>query len=171
LEGVANVMELGSQDFWCPQKNLIRGLFSAFGRPEPDPQLVMTSNASQPARILYEALGISYSCVDVDGRSGTLILDLNFDTAPEEHWNKYGRKMYDKPFCVPFQEIYENMIPDEARSRYSMVIDGEILDGKRVVHDVIATNNNVERRAISLTSIRLIHIPSEVSDESVSNVG
>jgi hypothetical protein len=21
LEGVANVMELGSQDFWCPQKN------------------------------------------------------------------------------------------------------------------------------------------------------
>src|SRR6516165_8705520 len=91
LEGVANVMELGSQDFWCPQKNLIRGLFSAFGRPEPDPQLLMTSNASQkPARILYQALGISYSCVDVDGRSGTLILDLNFDTAPEEHWNKYG---------------------------------------------------------------------------------
>ena len=42
------------------------------------------------------------------------------------------RKMYDKPFCVPFQEIYENMVPDEARSRYSMVIDGEILDGKRV---------------------------------------
>jgi len=236
LEGVANVMELGSQDFWCPQKNLIRGLFSAFGRPEPDPQLLMTSNASQkPARILYQALGISYSCVDVDGRSGTLILDLNFDTAPEEHWNKYGlvtnhgtsehilnqynvfkmmhdftkpggvmihavpftvhlehgffnyqpnffealarynsyetlgiwvgpdwqlasfipwdpilldylvmnsktthllvvvqRKMYDKPFCVPFQEIYENMVPDEARSRYSMVVDGEILDGKRV---------------------------------------
>jgi len=31
LEGVANVMELGSQDFWCPQKNLFRGLFSAFG--------------------------------------------------------------------------------------------------------------------------------------------
>ena len=42
------------------------------------------------------------------------------------------RKMYDQPFCVPFQEIYENMIPDEARSRYSMVVDGEILDGKRV---------------------------------------
>jgi hypothetical protein len=42
------------------------------------------------------------------------------------------RKMYDKPFCVPFQEIYENMVPDEARSRYPMVIDGEIFDGKRV---------------------------------------
>jgi hypothetical protein len=42
------------------------------------------------------------------------------------------RKMYDKPFCVPFQEVYENMVPDEARSRYPMVIDGEIFDGKRV---------------------------------------
>jgi hypothetical protein len=42
------------------------------------------------------------------------------------------RKMYDKEFCVPFQEIYENMVPDEVRSRYSVVIDGEVLDSKRV---------------------------------------
>jgi len=236
LNGVTSVMELGSQDFWCPQKNLIRGLLAAFGRPDPDPELFMTSNASQrPARLLYEALGIAYNCVDVDGRSGTLALDLNFDAAPAEHQNRYElvtnhgtsehilnqynvfkmmhdfakpggvmvhavpftvhlehgffnyqpnffealarynsyetfglwvgpdwqlasfipwdpllldylafnsktthllvvahRKKYDKPFCVPFQEIYENMVPDEARSRYSMVIDGEILDGKRV---------------------------------------
>jgi cell division protein FtsB len=40
--------------------------------------------------------------------------------------------MYDKPFCVPFQEIYEDMVPDEARSRYAMVLDGEVLDSKRV---------------------------------------
>jgi hypothetical protein len=33
---------------------------------------------------------------------------------------------------VPFQEIYESMVPDEVRSRYSMVIDGEVLDSKRV---------------------------------------
>jgi cell division protein FtsB len=236
LDGVTNVMELGSQDFWCPQKNLVKALFAAFGRPEPDPELLTTSNASQqPARLLYEALGIEYNCVDVDGRSGTLVLDLNFDPAPEEHWNKYGlvtnhgtsehimnqlnvfkmmhefakpggaiihavpftvhlehgffnyqpnffealarynsyetlglwvgpdwqlasfipwdpilldylalnsktthllvvahRKMYDKPFCVPFQEIYEGMVPDEVRSRYAMVVDGEVLDGKRV---------------------------------------
>src|SRR5262249_14253509 len=189
----------------------------------------------QPARVLYEGLGISYHCVDVDGRSGTLVLDLNFDGAPEEHWNKYGlvtnhgtsehiinqynlfkmmheftkpggvmihavpftvhlehgffnyqpnffealarynayetlglwvgpdwqlasfipwdpvlldyltmnsktthllvvahRKMHDKPFCVPFQEIYENYVPDEMRTRYAMVVDGEVMDGKRV---------------------------------------
>jgi hypothetical protein len=42
------------------------------------------------------------------------------------------RKMYDKAFCVPFQEIYEDMVPDEVRSRYAMVVDGEVLDSKRV---------------------------------------
>src|SRR5215211_5052834 len=236
LNGVSNVMELGSQDFWCPQKNLVKNLFKAFDKPEPPTELLTTSNTSQqPARLLYEALGITYNCVDVDGRSGTLVLDMNFDTLPEEHWNQYGlvtnhgtsehilnqlnvfkmmhdfarpggvmihavpftvhlehgffnyqpnffealarynsyetlglwvgpdwqlasfipwdpilldylalssktthllvvaqRKMYDKPFCVPFQEVYENMVPDEVRSRYSMVVDGEVLDGKRV---------------------------------------
>jgi hypothetical protein len=42
------------------------------------------------------------------------------------------RKMYEQPFCAPFQEVYENMVPDEARGRYTMVIDGEVMDGKRV---------------------------------------
>jgi hypothetical protein len=236
LDDVKSVMELGSQDFWCPQKNLIKSLFAAFNRPEPDPELLTTSFSNQkPARLLYEGIGMAYNCVDVDGRSGTLVLDLNFDSPPKEHWGKYGlvtnhgtsehilnqynvfkmmhdfakpggvlihavpftvhlehgffnyqpnffealarynsyetlglwvgpdwqlasyipwdpilldylafnsktthllvaahRKMYNKPFCVPFQEIYENMIPDKALSRYSMVIDGELFDGKRV---------------------------------------
>jgi cell division protein FtsB len=236
LDNVTNVMELGSQDFWCPQQNLIKALFRAFGRPEPDPRLLTTSNTQQqPARLLYEGLGISYNCVDVDGRSGTLVLDMNFDKIPETEHNQYGlvtnhgtsehilnqynvfemmhdltrpggvmvhavpftvhlehgffnyqpnffealarynsyetlglwvgpdwqlasfipwdpilldyltinsktthllvvaqRKMFDKGFCVPFQEIYENYVPDEARTRYEMVIDGEVLDGKRV---------------------------------------
>jgi len=42
------------------------------------------------------------------------------------------RKMYDNEFCVPFQEQYEPMVPDEARARYAMVVDGEVMDGKRV---------------------------------------
>ena len=42
------------------------------------------------------------------------------------------RKMYDREFCVPFQEIYEGMVPDDVRSRYGMVVDGEVLDGRRV---------------------------------------
>src|ERR1700730_12088147 len=236
LEGITEVMELGSQDFWCPQKNLVTALGKAFGRDKIDPVLLNTTNASQqPARLLYEVLGIKYGCVDVDGRVGSVVMDLNFDAVPAAHKGKYGlvtnfgtsehilnqynvfkamhefarpgsvfvhavpftvhlehgffnyqpnffvamarynsyetlgvwvgpdwqlaslipwdpilldyltmnsktthrlvvvqRKMYDKEFCVPFQEIYENMVPDEVRSRYAMVIDGEVLDSKRV---------------------------------------
>ena len=91
FDGITNVMELGSQDFWCPQQNLIKALFKAFGRPEPESHLLSTSNTQQqPARLLYEALGITYNCVDVDGRTGTLVLDMNFDKVPEDEHNKYG---------------------------------------------------------------------------------
>lgn len=212
LDGITEVMELGSQDFWCPQNNLVTGLLKAFGQ-----------RADQ------------YHCVDIDGRVGSLVMDLNFDSIPDEQKGKYDlitnhgtsehifnqynvfktihefarvggvfvhavpftvhlehgffnyqpnlfdalarynsyetlgvwvgpdwqlasfipwdptlldylalssktthllvvvqRKMYDRDFVVPFQEIYEDMVPDNARSRYSMVIDGEVLDGKRV---------------------------------------
>jgi hypothetical protein len=236
LDGITEVMELGSQDFWCPQKNLVTALVKAFEKTVDDPALLNTSNASQkPARLLYEALGIKYDCVDVDGRVGSVVLDLNFDPVPEDQKGRYGlvtnhgtsehilnqynvfkamhdfarpggvfvhavpftvhlehgffnyqpnffealarynsyetlgiwvgpdwqlasfvpwdpalldfltlnaktthllvvaqRKMYDREFCVPFQEIYEDMVPDEVRSRYAMVIDGEVMDSKRV---------------------------------------
>ena len=235
LEGITEVMELGSQDFWCPQKNLMAGLLKAFGRTA-DSALLDTNNANQkPARLLYEGLGMNYHCVDVDGRLGSLVMDLNFDTVPDKHKGRYDlvtnhgtsehilnqfnvfktmhdfastgaifvhavpftvhlehgffnyqpnffdalarynsyetlgvwigpdwqlasfipwdpmlldhlvlssktthllvvvqKKMYDRGFCVPFQEIYEGMMPDEVRSRYAMVVDGEVLDGKRV---------------------------------------
>jgi hypothetical protein len=235
LEGIAEVMELGSQDFWCPQKHLLTGLLNAFGRTA-DPALLDTTNVNQKsARLLYEALGLKYHCVDVDGRVGSLVMDLNFDAIPDDHKGKYDlitnhgtsehilnqynvfktmhdfartgaifvhavpftvhlehgffnyqpnffdalarynsyetlgiwigpdwqlasfipwdptlldylvlssktthllvvaqRKMYDREFCVPFQEIYEDMVPDSVRSRYAMVVDGEVLDGKRV---------------------------------------
>jgi hypothetical protein len=235
FERLTDVMELGSQDFWCPQKNLLTGLVQAFGRGV-DPALLDTSNTSQkPARLLYEALGMKYHCVDVDGRVGSLVMDLNFDSVPDEHKGRYDlitnhgtsehilnqynvfktmhdfarvgslfihavpftvhlehgffnyqpnffdalarynsyetlgiwvgpdwqlasfipwdpmlldylafssktthllvvaqRKMYNREFCVPFQEIYEDMVPDDVRTRYAMVVDGEVLDGKRV---------------------------------------
>jgi hypothetical protein len=83
LEGISEVMELGSQDFWCPQKNLVIALGKAFGRDKVDPVLLNTTNASQqPARLLCEALGIKYGCVDVDGRVGSVVMDLNFDDVP-----------------------------------------------------------------------------------------
>src|SRR6202048_342088 len=91
LEGITEVMELGSQDFWCPQKNLVTALCKGFGRDKVDPVLLNTTNASQqPARLLYEALGIKYGCVDVDGRVGSVVMDLNFDAVPDAHKAKYG---------------------------------------------------------------------------------
>src|SRR5215469_11392970 len=91
LDGITEVMELGSQDFWCPQKNLMTALVKAFGKTVEDPALLNTSIASlRPARLLYEALGIKYGCVDVDGRVGSVVMDLNFDAVPAAHQGKYG---------------------------------------------------------------------------------
>ena len=41
------------------------------------------------------------------------------------------RKTVDKPFGIPFQEMYEGMVPEETLHRYSIVIDGAGLDGYR----------------------------------------
>jgi hypothetical protein len=91
LEGITEVMELGSQDFWCPQKNLMIALCKAFGRDKFDPVLLNTTNPSQQrAQPLYEAIGINYGCVDVDGRVGSVVIDLNFDAVPAAHEGKYG---------------------------------------------------------------------------------
>src|SRR5262249_251101 len=42
------------------------------------------------------------------------------------------QKKYDKPFCVPFQGVYEPMTNEEHLARYAMVVDGELYNGKRV---------------------------------------
>jgi hypothetical protein len=45
-----------------------------------------------------------------------------------------SQKMYDTPFSVPFQGVYEPMTPDEVMQRYNLIVDGEFYDGKRVKH-------------------------------------
>lgn len=111
LEGITNVMELGSQDFWCPQMNLIQALFVAFGRPAPNAEILCTTNANQkPARLLYEALGVNYSCVDVDGRAGTLVLDMNFDAAPDAATASANLKRRGKP-CRCILGVWQRPVP------------------------------------------------------------
>src|SRR5215475_11187310 len=236
FDGITDVMELGAQNVWCPQSELVKALFKAFGKPEPSAEMLNRfANWKGSGLELYTALGFNYRCVDLDSQFNSIPLDLNFDPCPPEHVGKYGfvtnhgtsehilnqynvfkvmhdltkaggfmlhavpftvhlehgffnyqpnffealarynsyetlglwvgpdwqlasfipwdpilldyltlssktthllvavqRKMYDKQFCVPFQEIYEDMVPDEVRSRYAMVIDGEVLDSKRV---------------------------------------
>ena len=45
-----------------------------------------------------------------------------------------SQKMYDTPFSVPFQGVYEPMTPDDVMQRYSLIVDGEFYDGKRAKH-------------------------------------
>jgi hypothetical protein len=41
------------------------------------------------------------------------------------------QRLHAAPFRVPFQGHYETMIPDAAATRYSLVVDGELYDGRR----------------------------------------
>jgi hypothetical protein len=235
FEGIASVMELGAQSVWCPRRKLVQSLFEAFGKPAPaEDMLDRFSNWKGSGRELYEALGFSYQCLDLDPSFGSLRFDLNLDSVPQEHAGRYDfvtnhgtsehlinqyncfkvmhefcrpggmmlhavpftvhlehgffnyqpnffsalarynsyetlgiwvgpdwqlaslipwerglmdhlalnvntthllvalhRKLQDKPFGIPFQEMYEGMVPEETLGRYSIVVDGAGLDGYR----------------------------------------
>jgi hypothetical protein len=90
FDDVKRVVELGSQNVWCPQRHMMRDLFRAFGRDAPSEQLIDDfANWKGAARDLYENLGLEYACIDVDDRFGSLMLDLNFDEVPAQHQDRY----------------------------------------------------------------------------------
>jgi hypothetical protein len=238
FEGVHNVVELGAQAVWCPQTKLTQALFEAFGKgPAPADMLDRFANWKGSGRELYEALGFTYDCMDLDPSFGSLRFDLNLDSVPPTHAGKYefvtnhgtsehllnqyncfkvmhelcatggmmlhavpftvhlehgffnyqpnffsalGRynnyetlgvwvgpdwqlrslipwekglldylkldaktthllvvlqkKLKDRPFGMPFQEIYEDMVPAETLERYSIAIDGAGIGGDRGKH-------------------------------------
>jgi SAM-dependent methyltransferase len=55
------------------------------------------------------------------------------------------QRVHETPFCVPFQSVYEGMIPDEAAARYSVIVDGEMRDG-RVVKTALAASGQIPAR-------------------------
>jgi len=90
FDEVLEVMELGSQNVWCPQTKMMKDLFTAFGRPVPAETIVQSfANWTGSARDLYEGLGFKYNCVDTDGKFGALVLDINFDSVPPDQKNRY----------------------------------------------------------------------------------
>lgn len=42
-----------------------------------------------------------------------------------------SKKLDDRPFGLPFQQIYEGLVPEATLHRYAVVIDGAGLDGRR----------------------------------------
>jgi len=62
LEGITEVMELGSQDFWCPQRNLVIALFEAFGRKVQNPALLLnTTNTNEQSAFAIRGTGQLYA--------------------------------------------------------------------------------------------------------------
>jgi hypothetical protein len=78
------ICEIGSQDVVARgHENLIAGVFAALGVDTPT-RPVLTSMAAGSSRELMTALGFKYSCIDTDGRHGSIVLDLNFDGVPSD---------------------------------------------------------------------------------------
>src|SRR5262245_51763233 len=95
LEGVTDVIELGSQVVRSPERGPVDALFEAFARPplsETEMALFLGADppGKAPSRLLHERLGFRYDCIDIDGQFGALALDLNFDAVPEERRGRYG---------------------------------------------------------------------------------
>jgi len=81
--GVRDVIELGAQAVWCPKRKLVQSLFEAFERPAPSAEMLERfANWKGSGKELYEALGFSYRCVDLDPSFESVRMDLNFDGVP-----------------------------------------------------------------------------------------
>src|SRR5260221_6793172 len=90
FEGVTKVVELGAQAAWCPRPKLVQSLFEAFKRPPPSAEMLERfANWKGSARELYEGLGFSYACLDLDPSYGSLRFDLNLDSVPAEQAGRY----------------------------------------------------------------------------------
>lgn len=87
---IQQVMELGSQNVWCPQSTMMQRLFEDYNRPKPSEELLKSfANRTGSARDFYEGLGLEYNCIDTDGKFGTLTLDINFEQVPMGHISRY----------------------------------------------------------------------------------
>ena len=78
LKSAKSVIELGSQDVTVPQSvTYISSIFRDRGIAA-DP----VDYIRKPAREFYEKLGMEYQAIDIDGREGTIQLDLNTAQIP-----------------------------------------------------------------------------------------
>ncbi len=52
------------------------------------------------------------------------------------------RKLHDTEFCIPIQAAYEPMLPESAKDRYPLVVDGEYYRGRRAFQVQTQTKNS-----------------------------
>ena len=90
LPSNVRIVELGAQVIVCHENKLaVQNLFYAFGLPPPTESELKNLAEGSPARVLYERLGMNYSCIDASGEYGALKWDLNFDGCTPEHRGQY----------------------------------------------------------------------------------
>ena len=80
-DGDRSIIELGSQDLHSRDTAVYSSLFKAFGCA---PYEAGSIRYGDPSRVLFEALGFRYRCVDLDGRESTLRWDLNEAVCPDD---------------------------------------------------------------------------------------
>jgi hypothetical protein len=61
--------------------------------PVIDEELKHLDSTAPAARDFWTWLGVEYSVIDIDGTSGTILLDLNYDNVPADAKGKYGLVM------------------------------------------------------------------------------
>ena len=99
-----NIVEIGAQQIgndvlrvprFIEKLGLTFGVTTPFDLAKPIQSQVLLHGAEQLspeaplARDLWNWLGFEYASIDIDGSPGSIPLDLNYDSIPDEHVGKY----------------------------------------------------------------------------------
>jgi hypothetical protein len=87
LSGVRTVAELGSIEYEIKEaetKPVFECFFSRCNAPTPQGVNPKTGLPKGGAKEFYECLGYEYVALDLDGRFGSRVFDLNYDELPED---------------------------------------------------------------------------------------
>jgi hypothetical protein len=74
------------------------------------------------------------------------------------------RKLHDTEFCIPIQGVYETMLPESAKDRYQLVVDGEYYSGRR------AFQVQTEKKDVSLQNIPVAELAKHLGRRIVRRV-
>lgn len=75
----SDILEFGNQVLHCRDKALLAQLLQSVGG---NTRLAESMQHGQPARILYEALGYKYDCVDITPKDNARVWDINSMLCP-----------------------------------------------------------------------------------------
>jgi len=81
------IIELGTQEVHCQDSDLIDHLFDSFCINQDQRKSIPFG---ERARNLFNILGFTYECIDLDGAEKTLDWDINTIKCPQEFYEQYS---------------------------------------------------------------------------------